>query len=231
MASTITREKIRQHKWLLREDGKYECADCGEVVTKHSLSVMENISKDVKLSPCKGVENKKLDKKDLAKPLIRQKIKELFAKAKLVSFEQIKPFMGDDAEQFWTGVETEQESMLEFLERNGFEIIECHKKGDKFQSEIYVNFDRFAEDLPNPEPIVYLSEPVKELLEIHSIKQMSIELAKKTGKQGINISRYGKDGFKLSFSGELRQDYDELKENVLAKLGKEMNLEFSVDGS
>ena len=157
---------------------------------------------------------------------MKEEIEKLFKNAKVVTYEQISPFIGNDSELFWTGDEN-TEGMLNFLDANGFEIIPCRKKGEKLMSEIYVAFDRFKDNFPEPQPLISVSDPASELIDIHRIKTWALKLAKELGKGFIEISKYRKDGFKIFFSRELTMDYTKMKKAVLAKLCDEMELEIA----
>lgn len=159
-----------------------------------------------------------------------EEIQNLFKNAKVVTLEQLQPFILEESEAFWCGV-GKKKGMLEFLEANGFEIIECWKKGDKLRSEIYVAFDKFLTDYPKPQPTVYVSAPASELTELNIIKDYALKLAEATRKGHVEIGIYGKVGFKLFFSSELSIDYIKFKKEVLAKLSEEMGLEFGEEQS
>lgn len=154
---------------------------------------------------------------------MKKEIKELFEANKVVTFEQIQPFIGDDSETFWNGND-KTEGMLNFLERNRFEIIACRKKGEKYTSEFYVALDKFQNDLPKPEPTIYVSEPALQLFNIKIIQDWALKLAMQLEKGHVEIFRYAKDGFKISFSQNLDVDYDKLKEATLGRLAKEMGV-------
>ena len=159
---------------------------------------------------------------------MKAEIEKLFENAKVVTFEQIEPFIGEDNETFWNR-DKKTKGMLNFLDDIGFDIVPCRKKGEKLQSEIYVNFDKFQEDLPKPEPRIYVSEPASEILNIDIIKREALQLAKDTEKGFVEVSKYGKDGYKLFFSQTLGVDYNKLRSIVLTRLGKRMELVFDVE--
>lgn len=158
---------------------------------------------------------------------MKEEIEKLFKNARVVTFEQIKPFIGEDSEQFWTGIESEEEeSMLDFLQRVGFDIISCRREGEKLQTEIYVNFDKFQTDFPKPEPIFSVSKPMKQFPNLDIIKSVAYDLAKQLCKGRVDLCKYGDDGFRLYFLGGLSVDYNKLRSTVLGQLAKEMKLEF-----
>ena len=154
-----------------------------------------------------------------------KEIQNLFKNGKVITAEQLEPFIIEDSEAFWCG-DGKKKGMLQFLETNGFDIIECRKKGEELKTEIYVNFDKFLENYPKPEPSVYVSTPALELCDIKTIKEWALTLAKTLGKGLVEISIYGKGGFKLFFSRDLTVDYNKFTKEVLAKLSEEMGLEF-----
>ena len=150
---------------------------------------------------------------------MRKEIWDLFREAKFVRLEQIEPFMGKDNERFWSG-------MLKFLADKGFDIIPCRREGEQLQSEIYVAFDKFESEFPEPEPSISLSEPASQNPDIQIIKEWAFNLAKTLHKSRAEISQYGKDGFKIFFSKFPSLSYKERKEAILQKLSQELHVKF-----
>lgn len=150
---------------------------------------------------------------------MNKEIESLFREAKVVSLEQIQHFMGKDNERFWNG-------MLKFLADKGFDIIPCRREGEQLQSEIYVAFDRFESEFPEPEPTISLSEPASQNSDAEIIKEWALNLAKTVHKGWVELSQYGKDGFKLFFSQILSLSYEEKKKRVLQKLSEELHIRF-----
>lgn len=150
---------------------------------------------------------------------MRKGIENLFREAKVVSLEQIEPFMGKDVEKWWNG-------MLKFLADKGFDIIPCRREGEQLQSEIYVAYDRFESDFPEPEPTISLTEPASQNPDAEIIKEWALNLAKTVHKGRVEFFQYGKDGFKLWFSPILSLSYEEKKKRILQKLSGELHVKF-----
>lgn len=150
---------------------------------------------------------------------MRKEIENLFREAKVVRIEQIEPFMGKDNERFWNG-------MLKFLADKGFDIIPCRREGEQLQSEIYVAFDKFESEFPEPEPGISLSEPASQNSDIQIIKEWAFNLAQTLHKSRVEVSQYGKDGFKVFFSKSPSLSYEERKRLILQKLSKELHVKF-----
>jgi len=232
-----------EHKWMLRDDGKYECDNCRTIISEQTLqaikSVRKTLSPNAKLNFCKGSEmhiiNDKIydpvsEKKVSSFKEVESEISKLFQNAKVLTFEELLPIIDrfEDSEDFWCEIDG-QEGMLAFLDKNGFEMIPCKKKGEKYLSEIYVNFDRFTGDIPHPQPTLSVSDPAKELFFIHQIKKFALNLAQETNKGLVEISKYGRDGFKLFFSDQLVINHNQLKKQTLDHLSKEMGFEVHVE--
>ena len=152
-------------------------------------------------------------------PEMRKEIEALFRETKVVRLEQIEPFMGKDNERFWNG-------MLKFLADNGFDIIPCCREGEQLQSEIYVAFERFESEFPEPEPTVSLSEPASQNSDVQVIKEWAASLAKTTHRGRVEIAQYGRDGFKVFFSQIPSLSYEEKKKRILQKLSGELHVKF-----
>ena len=215
------------HKWILRSDGKYECESCGMTCSEQTFAAMNKIALagTTKLPMCKSNKNLALDPQ---KPtiLITEDIEKLFTNVKVVSLEQLQPLMKTDAEQFWTGIDTDLEGMLAFLDRMNFEIIPCYQKGETLQSEIYVNFEKFRTDYLTDQPDVTVSPEASRLCEIETLRKSALTLASEVSKKKVRITIFGYDGFRISFSERLGYSDFELRKMVLEKLAKEMDLKF-----
>lgn len=42
------KQECKKHKWMLRDNGKYECFNCGEVVTAQTLETMQSVVQAMK---------------------------------------------------------------------------------------------------------------------------------------------------------------------------------------
>ena len=220
------KERVK-HNWIPREkEDRFECSNCGKIIGKRTLNAItsaiqvrgHNVA--ASLIYCE----KSKEKEDASKLINWKKIGEIFSQNRVVAFEEITPFMGDDPELFWEGNETEK-GMFDFLEQEGFEMIPCRTKGEELLTEIYVNFDKFNEENNNAKPDVSISEPAKRLSGLDIIKQLSEEIAKATRKGFVEIAQYS-DGFKVFFSRELKVNDEARKQRVLEELSKDLNIEF-----
>ena len=153
---------------------------------------------------------------------MKKQIEDLFREAKVVTLDQIEPFMGKDIERFWNG-------MLKFLTDKGFDIIPCYKEGQQLLTEIYVAYDRFESEFPEPEPTIFLSEPASQNPDIETIKNWALSLANTTRRGRIEIAQYGKDGFKIFFSQIPSLNYEEKKKRILQKLSEELHIKFELE--
>lgn len=220
-----------KHKWLLREeDDRYECANCGKIVGKRTLNAVRSAMNvhGNKIAASLIYCSKKSG--DVSNQIKWAEIVKLFNDKRVVAFEELEPFMSDDPETFWEGDEG-QAGMFSYLERKGFELVQCRDKGTDLLSEIYVKFDKFEDQ---KEPVesnrkvdMSLSEPAKSMREIDIIKKISLDLAKATQRGFVEISQYA-DGFKVFFSRKIKinDDLDLKKQRVLRQLSEELNIEF-----
>lgn len=213
----------KKHEWKKQEDGNYKCINCGKKIGWRTYNAIESA---IKIHGAKLASNIIYcdSEPEKSEEIQWDKIEKLFVDKKVVVFDEIKLFMGNDPELFWEGDE-ENEGMFDFLEQNGFEVVPCREKNEKLLTEIYVNFDKFKERDNSAKVDVSISEPAKNLSEIDVIKKMSEELAKSTQKGFVEVSIYS-DGFKLFFSRELKVDDERLKQRVLEQLSRELEIEF-----
>jgi len=232
MLKVLSSYSVLDHVWYLRDDGKYECGRCKEVATAHTVSVLKRLCETQSVRPCKHNEKKYLHskKENEEKPkqsevLVSQKIKELFKNKDVVTFDELEPLMPEDVEQFWTGIDTDQEGMLDFLANNNWELYSCRKKNSEYPSEIYVNFREFElNNIPHPEPTVEISNHIEDKKTKQFLKEKAVEIANQTGRGHCYIGVYQHDGYVMNFSGTLKLDYKSVKKKALEIIEKELGI-------
>ncbi len=154
-----------------------------------------------------------------------EELERLFRENRVVRLEEIESYMGESSEDFWYGTEDTM-GMFDWLEMMGFEMVEC--KTEKGLSEVYVNFDRFKPDFPQPKPSISVTKPASKLENIQLIKESALNLAVKLEKDRVQISTYY-DGFSVRFNHPLEMNHAKFRHLVLEKLGEELNLEFPTE--
>ena len=210
-----------KHKWTLRDDDRYECSNCKKIVGSRTLNMIRSVIKTKQKVASSLVYCQDKKKVEPPKTINWEKVRKMFRDAKVIAFEKIEPFMGDDSQEFWEGTD-EEDGMFDYLDDVGFDIIPCKIKGESLLTEIYVKFDRFEH--PKYKIDFSLSEPVKELQNIETIMDFAKELAKIVQKKFVEITRY-RDGIKIFISRQNIIDDDEFRNTVLEKLATELSIE------
>ena len=137
-----------------------------------------------------------------------EKLREIFSRKKVVTLEEIEEYLPEvfDDEFYW--------DFSNLLDELGFEIVECRKKGEELWSEIYVNFDKFKNEIDPQIKLGRVRVVPKELI------SMIKEICRMIGATDAYISKHY-DSIAIYFHTSTGL----FKKRVLDKIKEELGLE------